>query len=210
MKKLHDDYYWPTYTEVYKNQCNDIINDDKVNFVLKNTNKIENGKILFEDNIYPSWKELYLLTVDLNPSTIFECGCGPAYHLYNIKKLCPDISISGCDLLETQVYLGVTHMNIPKDFYKNIYIADFTVDGISSRLNTKYDMVFTHTVTQHLNHEKCISCIKNMLNITGKYCVLIENRNNHDYDSIFKMLNIHNYTIQNTYNAPLSAMIIKL
>jgi len=201
IKKMTDDYLWDSYTNIYKNQCYDVMYGDKVNFILEKTNKIIDGKIQFEDNIYPSWKNLYQTVVDINPPNIFECGCGPAYHLYNIQKLLPTIETFGCDLLADQIYLGVNLLKIPESFYDNIY--DFSEPNIYKEFNSTYHTTFTHTVTQHLRHEKCINFIKNMIGLTKNYIILVENLNNHNYNEILNDLKL-NYKIYK------SVILIKL
>ena len=210
MKKYTDDYHWPTYSDIYENQCREIINNDGVHFLLDKTH-VENGKVLFEDKLYPSWQELYHLIIEKNIKQVFECGCGPAYHLYNIKKLNPAAEIHGCELLESQIKIGVGMLKIPSVYFENIYICDFTIPNVASQISDKFEFVFTHTVTQHLRHELAVEFIKNMEQLSSKYIFLVENRNNHDYDNLFKecgLLDKYTLELRTHYPGPLTGMLL--
>jgi SAM-dependent methyltransferase len=201
MKKPTDDYYWPDYTQIYSKQTADMVSEN-TQFIIKNS-YIENNKVVFKDNFHENWKELYKQAIERNVSEVFECGCGPGHHLYNIKKLNSSIQTFGIELLQTQVDFGKNTLNIPENFYETIEIIDFSVPCASCLFNFKYEFVYTQAVTMHLNYEKALTFLRNMANISSKYIFLIENWQNHDYPTLLKesgILNVFSYEfIQGEY-----------
>lgn len=190
MKRPHDDYYWPEYTDIYSNQTRDM-QQDTYDFVIQNS-YVDGDKIVFKDHFHENWKDLYSKILELKATSVMECGCGPGHHLYNIKHLFPSIEIFGVDLLETQCDHGHVDLKIPKEFYDNITIGDFTIPNIYQSIGRQFDFVFTQAVTQHLNHEKAVTFIQNMAGVSGKYIMMKENLNNHDYEFVFKETGILN------------------
>lgn len=193
-KKPVDDYDWPSYTQIYSKQTSDML-AEKTEFLVKDS-YVENNKIVFKDALHQNWKELYKQAVELNVSSVFECGCGPGYHLYNIRTLKPSIQVFGGELLQTQLDFGRNEMKIPSDLYDSIDLVDFSVPCASCLFNYKYEFVYTQAVTMHLNHEKAVEFIRNMGNISSKYVFLMENWNNHDYPALLKesgVLNVFSY-----------------
>jgi SAM-dependent methyltransferase len=196
MNKLVDDYDWPNYTDIYARQTADM-QAEKTDFLVKNS-YVENDKdvIVWKDNLHQNWKELYTQATQRKVVSVFECGCGPGYHLYNIRKLMPWMEVYGAELLQSQLDFGRNTMGIPEDLYETIEIVDFSVPCASCLFNFKYEFVFTQAVTMHLNHDKAIEFIRNMANISSKYIFLMENWNNHDYPTLLKesgILNVFSY-----------------
>ena len=196
-KKIYDDYLWESYTQVYSKQTADMMAESS-EFLVKDS-YVENGTIIFKDNLHENWKELYKQAISLGVSNVFECGCGPGYHLYNIKTLEPRIQVYGGELLQTQLDFGRDTLKLPSDLYDNIDLVDFSVPCASCLFNYKYEFVFSQAVTMHLRHEKAIEFIRNMANISSKYVFLMENWNNHDYPNLLQesgVLNVFSYEIK--------------
>jgi SAM-dependent methyltransferase len=192
--KQMDDYDWPSYTEIYSKQTSDMQSEGS-HFLVKDS-FVEYGKITWKDELHQNWKELYTQVLNLQVKNVFECGCGPGYHLYNIQKLMQWVQIYGGELLQTQLDFGKNTLGLPSELFDNIDIVDFSVPCASCLFDYKYEFVYTQAVTMHLNHNKAVEFIRNMANISQKYVFLMENWNNHDYPSLLQesgVLNVFSY-----------------
>lgn len=171
---------------------------EKCQFLIKNSYVNSDRHIVFKDALHENWKELYKQVIELNVNEVFECGCGPGYHLHNIQKLNPEISIYGVELLQSQLDFGKNTMGVDPGIENCIEIVDFSIPCASCLLNYKYEFVFTQAVTMHLSYDKAIEFIRNMANISSKYVFLMENWQNHDYPVLLKesgALNVFTYEI---------------
>lgn len=191
-KKLTDDYQWDTYTQIYAQQAQDMVVQDKTPFLIKDS-YVENGKIVFKENINGIWKELYQAIININPSEIFECGCGPGQHLHNIKKLNPKINTYGCELLQTQLDFGRNQLGVSPEIYDTVLQVNLSIPNMSCAFNEKYEFVYTQAVVMHLNHEKAKTFILNMANLSSKYVCLFENPDNHNFDMLLNEIEILNF-----------------
>jgi SAM-dependent methyltransferase len=204
IKKPEDDYYWSSYTDIYKHQIDIEMSDNTLFLIKDSVYDIDANEIIFEDFIHGNAKELYTqATCRPNINSVFECGCGPGHHLRNIKFLKPNLQIFGGELLQTQLDLGKNIFNIPETIYQNIKIVDFTIPLSSCLFDYKYDFVYTQAVIMHLKHANAITFIQNMANISKKYVFMIENWGNHNFPELLKesgILNIYTYQfIQGKY-----------
>lgn len=191
-QKPQDDYDWPSYTQIYAQQTADMQRDEKSDFILKNS-IVKNGRIDWRgDNPHINWKQLYQTVIDLGAKEVFECGCGPAYHLNNIKHLSPDIHAYGIELLQTQLDFGREKMGVNPQIFDTVDVADFSIPCAACLLNYKYEFVYTQAVTMHLKHDKAVEFIRNMANISSGYVFLMENWNNHNYPDLLKESGILN------------------
>ena len=129
--KTNDEYRWANYTREYSNQLKEKQRDDKESFFITDFNE-KNGEIIFkeDDHLNNNWKEIYAAAYNLKPNSIFECGFGGCYHLKNIHTILPDIKISGCDLLQTQMDFGIGFSNLPMSIIKNLNVMDFTQENL--------------------------------------------------------------------------------
>ena len=180
MVKEIDDYKWETYTDEYSAQIKEM-EQSGFQFLIKDS-FIENGEIIFKDPIHENWKEIYNQIITHNVNSVFECGCGSAYHLQNIKNLKPKLKIGGAELLQTQVDFGKNYLKIDNDVIESIIIADLSMPFL---IKDKYEFVYTQAVLMHLNHNKTLTFIKNMANLSSKYIFLIEAWTCHDFPKLF-------------------------
>lgn len=182
--KTTDDFLWSEYTDRYYNkQVNEMLAEG-IDFKIDKS-FIKGKNIVWKENIHPFAKLLYEKIVKLKPSSVFECGCAGGHHLYNIKKLLPNVKIAGCELLQSQVDTMSIVMNIPKSITDNIKIFDFSKPLMIPL--KKFDFVFTNAVTMHLEYNRAIQFMKNMSIFFNKYIYLSENVGQHDYIDIFKI-----------------------
>lgn len=194
-KKPHDDYEWSNYNKIYAQQTADMQREGS-SFLLKNSELGSDRIIKWKDNAHQNWKQLYQTVVDLNVTEVFECGCGPGYHLRNIKHLCPYVDTYGIELLQSQLDFGLNTLGVAPATFDTIDIADFSVPCASCLLNNKFQFVYTQAVTMHLEHTKAVEFIRNMANISSQYVFLMENWNNHDYPALLEesgVLNVFSF-----------------
>jgi SAM-dependent methyltransferase len=190
MKKA-DDFDWEKYTEV--SYLKEIENMQKDNYDFKvEKSYVENNKLILKDNLHPNWAAIYSTIIETKVSSVYEAGCGAGYHLYNIKKLLPDIKIGGCDISMNQIDEPSKVLKIPKRILSCIDILDFSQYNLDKDFPKRsYDFVFSHAVTMHLEHERAISFIYTMKELSKKYVMLIENQSyEHDYKELLKQSTI--------------------
>lgn len=199
-KKLNDDWNWDTYTrDSYEKELKTFLekgdrNSDGKDMIIENFS-VTDGELSFKDNLHPNWKEIYHQAYNLNVNSVFECGCGCAHHLINIHRLDSDIDINGCDYSQSQINLGNKYFNLKNyPFYNNIFVKDLSQpDAVSE--DKKYDFVFTHAVTMHLEHNKAKNMLINMGKLSSKYIFMIENwSESHNYDMLIAET-LPNFTI---------------
>ena len=191
MRTDHDEYNWNNYTQEYAHQYHEMVataGNNGSDFLLKEWS-VDNGSLNFRSKLHANWKEIYQAAYGLNPSSVFECGCGGMYHLLNLRTLMPDIRAGGCDLLGTQVEFGTKQFHVPLDILREIRILDFSMDGATRGLGT-WDFVFSQAVVMHLSTDKALGFIKNMSLIAGKAIMFMEGRQKHDYPAMFKELGL--------------------
>ena len=194
LQKPTDDYDWPSYTEIYAKQTADMQGEGS-QFLVKDS-FVKDDRIIWKDNLHQNWKELYTQVATRKITSVFECGCGPGYHLYKIQKLMPKVKIFGAELLQTQLDFGRDTLKIPEDLYENVGLIDFSIPCASCALDDKYEFVYTQAVTMHLKHDKAVEFIRNMANISSKYVFLMENWNNHNYPALLQesgVLNVFDF-----------------
>ena len=173
MVKNKDDWNWNTYTkDGYESELNRVA--IKRTMLIKNFER-NNAGIIFKDTppLHSNWKEIYEHVYKLNVMSVFECGVGACYHLINIHKICPTISINGCDYSQSQINLGYKYFNLETyDFKNNITVRDLS---ILFEPQKKYEFVYSHAVIMHLKDNKAKNFLLNMAKLSSKYIFLIEN-----------------------------------
>lgn len=184
MKKLYDCFNWDVYTQTdYLPQILNIVS--KENDMLVKDSVIENGEVVFNDNLHTNWKEIYHQIIKLKARSVLEVGCGCTHHLMNLYKLDPTLELHGIDYSKNQIDIGYKLFNLQDyPFKDNLKVQDFTKDIEDTE--PKYDVVYTQAVTMHLEHTRAIKFIKNMGKLAKSHIVMVENINHHDYDTLFK------------------------
>ena len=197
--KEKDEYNWAEYTSEYAAQLETIA--EKENDLFVNEVSFKESDVVFKDNIHPNWKEIYSTVVRLNPKSVYEVGCGCGMHLMNIKKMMPHIEVGGCELLPSQVQLGITKYNLPNSIFRNIDFVDFTNTGNVKIFASPAEFVYSHAVCMHLSSEHAKSFLKNMSIIAEKYILLVEGVNNHEnwYDMVKECLPEFEFELTSKY-----------
>tara|TARA_R110001583_G_scaffold6053_3_gene31713 strand:- start:563 stop:1273 length:711 start_codon:yes stop_codon:yes gene_type:complete len=185
VKKTTDDFTWDDYTEKhYEPEMFDIL-QTKLNLDMVITDFTEtDGEITFNNRLHENWMELYYQVHKLGVKSVFECGCGCAHHLINIRKIMPGVDINGCDYAQTQIDLGYKYYDLESyDFANKLTVKDLTSsEGIKEM--GKHEFVYTQAVTMHLAYDKAKKFLINMRDLSSKYVFLIENINAHDYEDL--------------------------
>jgi trans-aconitate methyltransferase len=172
--KKKDDYDWTKYHETYVHCRQRDGVDDCDKFVEFTT---ENGefKIINKDRQLGCWNELFYQIGTLRPKSVFECGCGPGHNLVNVLRILPDARIMGCDISETQIHGTGKFYNIPPHITERLKALDFAQVDAWKHINSTFDFIYTHAVIMHLEESRAREFIKNMILLSNKYVLMLEN-----------------------------------
>ena len=172
-----DDFNWSKY---HKNYSNQIARTEKLHTLkLSNDFRVNEPRLEFYCNpsLNKNHEILYRVIHDLNPKTICEVGCGGGDHMYNLKKILPKADIKGCDLLPKQLdYLEERNPELRgKTFIHDI--TKGTIDKID-----KVELTYTQAVIMHIQKDnRHIDALRNLINSSTKYIVLMENWTRHNF-----------------------------
>jgi trans-aconitate methyltransferase len=195
--KLYEEYDWNTYTQIYSKQLKE---DKEIQYLFNNT-KIVGDKIESNgDFIHPNIHHILTKIVQCKPTSVFELGFGAGHWIYNIHNLFPNIKIGGIELLESQITFGREYLKIPDDFFNDndLFLGDWSVYGTYKLVKYPFEFVYTNAVLQHLNTEKAVSFIKNIIGLEPKHIVLVDGDANHDWEELWKLSEIYNYYDRDT------------
>lgn len=187
MKKV-DDFVWENYTnEYYLKEAIEAIKRGE-QLVINNDayiNNKNNNEIIYPKGLHINYRYLYNDIINKGAKSVFEVGCGGGHSLYNIKYLGSlinrDIEVAGIELTNNQVNIMSQFLNIPKDIVDNIIVGDAS----KSITNKTYDYIFTNAVLMHINHEKVVNILKNIMNLNPIYIRLSEDFSQHNYVDLF-------------------------
>jgi predicted O-methyltransferase YrrM len=179
-RKLLDDFQWSSYTQDdYRVQLLNIIGAN--NLVLENLDI--SGVVPTQSNLsFPKGVySLYQAIAEQGPGSIFEVGAGAGYNLINLHQIIPGLEVKGCELLQSQVDLGLEIFG-QNSVLESIEVVDFLE---STFIPNSADVVFTNAVTMHLKRTKAKEMIKKMIQLSNKTVLLHENIvDSHKYASI--------------------------
>jgi len=181
-EKLSDDYKWEEYTNQYSKQILEEIKPVR-ELLLKDFSVADND-IKFYDNLCANWKELYYQVVRTGVSSVLECGCGSGQHLQNLYTINNKLDLCGCELLQSQIDFGRTKLGISESVLKNITVLDMSVVGAHKHFKKKFDFVYTQAVLMHLSTKKVVTFVENMVQLSNRYILVLENPRDHEYESI--------------------------
>lgn len=169
-----DEIYWPTYTNLHNKELSDLVQNDYK--LLADNYYFDETGVVFTDKLHPNWMELYNQIFELNPESVYECGCGTGQHLINIRKINSKVKLGGCDYSEEQLHLGCKRFNLDSyDFIDNLGVCDFSIPGECNKIS-QYELVYAHAVVMHLSTTNSINFLKNMKELSTKYILLIDTK----------------------------------
>ena len=176
-----DDFTWKKYHKNYYDQIKR--NEEDHTLKLSNDFEVTDDKVKFSCNppLNKNHEILYQVIYDLNPKSVFEVGCGNGDHLYNLKKIMSNLKIGGCDLLPKQLdFLNKRNPEL-KD---KTFVHDITKNPVP-----KSELIFTQAVIMHIQKgDRHIDALRNLIQSSDKYIVLMENWGRHNfYDDIIKL-----------------------
>lgn len=198
--KINDEYNWSEYTKEYSEQIKTIA--EKENDLFITEYEIVDGEIQFKDKLHNNWKEIYSTAYRLKPKSIYECGCGMGMHLRNLKSILPETTrIGGCELLPSQVALGMLEYGLYGNIYSNIDYIDFTNTMDVLKFIPKSEFVFSQAVIMHLSTDNALQFLINMGLISTKYIMLVEGVKNHEnwYDMVKECLPDFEFQLTSKY-----------
>jgi SAM-dependent methyltransferase len=152
--------------------------------ILVNNFTKENDKLTFNQNLHFCSEEIYQLVNHLKVKSVFDCGCGAGYHLLNIKKIFPEINVSGADYLQSQIEVGEKYYGLKHhEIRKNLKVKDLTLEEGIEELG-KHELVYTSAVLMHLSRDLAYKLLKNMGVLSTKYIHIFENKSAHDFTKL--------------------------
>ena len=195
-----DDFVWSRYHKNYSDQLKS--GEKKYTFKLSDDFKITNEKLEFSCNppLNNNAELLYKIIHDLNPTSIFEVGCGGGDHMYNLLKIMPDVEIKGCDLLQKQL----DFLNERSPELKNkTAVHDITKWPVP----LFYDLIYTQAVIMHIQKgDTHLEALRNLFCSSTEYIVLMENWERHNFyedlknismEKDFSWTDLHIYKVDN-------------
>ncbi len=182
-----DMFNWSLYNLHYKGELmearkNYTIDLKLGDYIFTNHELIKNnGEI---KPLHSNHRFLYETILQLNPSSVFEMGCGGGMHLHNLQTLNPNLQLAGIDLLEKQIQLlRKTYPNLKA----TIKQADATLP-LSFALPPA-DLVFTQAVIMHIHTGKLhLVALENLFKMAKKYVILMESAKSHLFVNDIKSL----------------------
>jgi len=176
-----DDFNWKKYHKNYYNQIKR--NEKEYTLKLSDDFSIIKGNLEFHCNppLDKNHELLYQIIFDLNPSSVFEVGCGNGDHMYNILKILPNVRIIGCDLLPKQ--LDFLNERNP-ELKGKTFVEDITKNHIPTT-----ELVYTQAVLMHIQKgNRHLDALRNIFYGSSKYIVLMENWSRHNFYSDIKKI----------------------
>lgn len=136
-------------------------------------------------SLHTNHRLLYETILQLNPSSVFEMGCGTGMHLNNLQTLAPKITLSGSDLLPQQI------IRLRKNYpflNATIKVADATLP-LPENFLPLADLAFTQAVIMHIHTDDLhLKALENLFRMSKKYVLLYESTKNHPFMDDIKKL----------------------
>ena len=186
-KVISDDFDWELYNTHYRGELTGI---SKVHtLTLKEGDYVFNYNTLLKAEkdilpLHPNHSLLYETIAQLDPSSVFELGCGGGDHLANLSILLKNLKLYGVDLSEEQLKL-LKERHPGLGAVVNQYDCTLPFPAAFP----KVDIAFTQTVLMHIQTGNGhMVALSNLFNIAQKQVVLMENWTRHPFiDDIRKL-----------------------
>lgn len=155
----------------------------KGDYIFSNNELIKNKPSI--KSLHSSHDFLYETILQLNPSSIFEMGCGTGMHLHNLSVLLPQSRVCGIDLSNNQ--LRSLKKSYP-ELRDNVSQSDVTIKFRMPPFE-QCDLVFTQAVIMHIRTDNLhLIALENLFSMSKNYVILMEAVKNHDYLNDIKEL----------------------
>ena len=183
-----DTFNWTLYNLHYKGELKE--SSKILTQSLKSGDYQFRNSILTKTNekmkpLHPNHRFLYETILQLNPSSIFEMGCGNGMHLHNLQILLPSALLSGIDLSNKQIKF--LRQSYP-DLKAEIKQADATIPFPPDFL-PQADLAFTQAVIMHIHTgDLHLIALENLFKMAKKYVLLFESAKNHNFMDDIKFL----------------------
>ncbi len=182
-KFYDDDFDWENYTsDSYARQLKGSVENEfrTISSAGQLTYDATTGHITsHEAPIHPNQQLILEVIGQLAPQSVHEVGCGGGDHLSNVATLYPDIKVTGGDRGASQLDLALSrHPSLAG----RLGLQDITMPFSHSW--PRVDLVYTQAVIMHIH--TAVShyvALANMVRMAGKYVLLVENQQCHNFVS---------------------------
>lgn len=118
--------------------------------------------------IHPQHKWLLSIVKKQNPKSILEVGCGFGRNIkFLIRNGVSPSGITGFDISTKMI-------NLARKYIKNEKVKLYTLSLADFKAKKKFDLVFTYGVLMHTPNNKIEDAINNLVDLSRKHLVLIE------------------------------------
>ena len=171
--KYNDDFDWQSvYPAAHKQQTLEL--EQEHQFDLPKEHQVVGNKLIYDGKpLVKNAEFLYEKIYELKPKSVFEVGFGYCNHLLSIKRLLPDIRLSGCDISYNQFNNGyIKYGDELRQLIKtsDLYIGDF----LKLDLNKTFDLVYSQAVVMHMSTERAMKAIQKMCSISNQYVLCLD------------------------------------
>jgi SAM-dependent methyltransferase len=185
---LHDMFNWDKYHLHFRGEVAEL-EKDYTTGLKKNDYRFIDGHLVKANPdikpIHPLRFLIYETVLQLNPTSVFELGCGHGMHLHSLQVLKPDLVLAGIDRSAKQ--LEFLQESFP-DLQAQVAVKDATI-AFDQDLIGKYDLGFTNAVIMHIHFAETHKvALANLFNTCRKYVILAERWKNHSFMDDIKEL----------------------
>ena len=186
-KSTQDDYHWDLYSTLYRGELKS--NAEFFTSILKEGDYVYNQGSLIKSNsnslpLHANHRLIYETILQLNPSSVFELGCGGGDLLHNINLLNRNIKLYGADLSVEQLQLFKERH--PK---LNASVHQYNCTLPFPTTTPQVDIAYTQAVIMHIQTGNShLIALSNLFRVATKQVILMENWTKHEFlDDIKKL-----------------------
>lgn len=186
-KSTQDDYHWDLYSTLYRGELKS--NAKFFTSILKEGDYVYKEGSLIKSNsnslpLHANHRLIYETILQLNPSSVFELGCGGGDLLHNINLLNGNIKLYGADLSVEQLKLFKERH--PK---LNASVHQYNCTLPFPATTPQVDIAYTQAVIMHIQTGNShLIALSNLFRVAAKQVILMENWTKHEFlDDIKKL-----------------------
>ena len=180
-KFYDDDFDWENYTsDSYERRLKTDIESEFDTSIDPQNARIDpeyGSVVLTGQTLHPNSQLILDAVVQLAPASVHEVGCGGGDHIANVKRIFPDIRVTGGDRSMGQLKLALSRHAALKG---SLGVQDITMPG--SKDWPEADLVYSQAVIMHIHTAVShLVALSNMVRMARKYVLMVENPQCHNF-----------------------------